>query len=112
MRDIIEIEKSLVPYAFNILLGDEWFELEVDYNKAGDLFTVALYQEGELIASEAVVMGQPLFADLYQPGTFPAVEIVPQDPNNVETAVTMENLGVTVFLTIDDEGDKEDGENL
>ena len=40
MRDRIEVNKNLVPYSFTILLGDQWFELLIDYNKTADLFTV------------------------------------------------------------------------
>lgn len=105
MRDIIEINKELVPYSFNILLADEWFELFVDYNKTGDFFTIGLYRNGELVSSEAVVLNEPLFKDVYQPSEFPAVTITPQDPSGVAEAVAHENLGKTVFLTIDDEGD-------
>jgi len=104
VRDIIEVNKELVPYSFNILLADEWFELYIDYNKTADMFTAALYKDDELVASELIVMGRTLFADVYQPGTFPAVEIIPQAPNGVEETVNFENLGETVFLTIEDEG--------
>lgn len=103
MRDYIEIKKELVPYSFNILLADEWFELYVGYNKAADLFTVTLYKDDVLIASEPLILGVPLFQDIYQPGRFPAVTLVPYGPT--ETAVTFDNLGETVFLTVDDEGD-------
>ena len=106
MRDYIEINKELVPYSFNILLADEWFELYVRYNENADLFTVTLYKEDELICTEPVIFGVPLFQDIYQPGKFPAITIVPYGAN--EIAVTFENLGETVFLTVDDEGD-EDG---
>ena len=106
MRDIVEINKELVPYSFNILLADEWFELYVDYNKAGDMFTVSLYKEDELISTEPLVLGIPMFQDVYQPEKFPAVVLVPYGAN--EVAVTSANLGETVFLTIDDEGDSDD----
>ena len=106
MRDYIEIDKQLVPYQFNILLADEPFELYVNHNKTADLFTVSLYKNDELICTEPVILGAPLFRDVYQPGKFPAVTIEPYGAN--EDAVTYENLGETVFLTIDDEGDGED----
>ena len=108
IRDTIEINKDLVPYSFNILLADEWFELFIDYNKTADLFTVGLYRNSELVCSEAIVLNEPLFRDVYQPKEFPAVTITPHDPSGVATMVTHENLGESVFLTIDDEGD-EDG---
>lgn len=102
MRDCIEINKELIPYRFNILLADEWFELLVDYNKTADLFTVAFYKDGELVAVEPMILDVPFFADTYQPG-FPAITITPSSAT--EKAVTYENLGDSVLLTIDDEED-------
>lgn len=110
MRDRIEIEKDIVPYSFNILLADEWFELYVNYNENADLFTVSLYKEDTLVCTEPVVYGQPLFKDLYQPGEYPAIDIVPLDESGIQKTVTFLNMGETVFLTVDDEGDGEDEE--
>ena len=102
MRDYIEIKKDLVPYSFDILLGDEWFRLYVQHNKTADLYTVTLYKDEELISTAPLVYGVPLFGDVYQPETFPAISLVPY--GDADT-VTSDNLGVSVFLTIDDEGD-------
>lgn len=108
MRDYIEIKKSLVPYSFNILLADEWFELEVNYNETADLFTVTFRKNDEIVGTEPLVLGVPLFKDTYQPG-FPSVTLIPYDPNDVERSVTDENLNNRVFLSIDDEGDEDEG---
>ena len=105
MRDYIEIKKELLPSSFNILLAAEWFELSFDYNKTGDLFTVALYKDDELISAEPLILGVPLFKDVYQPGKFPAITLIPYGTG--EQAVTFENLGETVFLTVADEGEPE-----
>lgn len=102
MRDYIEINKNQIPYAFNILLADQWFELLIDYNKTADMFTVAVYKDDELLTSEPLVLNVPLFQDTYKPG-FPAVNIIPCDPSGTSSRVTWDNLGETVFLTIDDE---------
>lgn len=106
MRDVIEINKALVPYQFNILLADEWYELYVNYNKTADLFTLTVYKEDELICTEPLILGVPLFKDIYQPRKFPAITLVPYGPT--ERAITFENLGETVFLTVDDERDGAD----
>lgn len=107
MRDYVEINKELVPYQFNILLADEWFELYIGYNKTADLFTVTVYKDDELICTEPLILGTPLFLDIYQPGRFPAITLVPYGPTEKE--ITFDNIGKTVFLTIDDEGDDSDG---
>lgn len=109
MRDYIEINKEMIPYQFNILLADNWFELYVNYNKTADLFTISLYKDDELICTEPLVFGMPLFQDVYQPEKFPSVVFVPYGANATE--ITFENLGETVFLTIDDEGDGQEDAN-
>ena len=109
MRNYIEINKELLPYQFNILLADEWYGLYVAYNKTADMFTVSLYKDDELIASAPLILGVPLFQDVYQPGRFPAITLEPYDANGTERKVTYENLGKSVFLTVDDEGDEYDG---
>lgn len=105
LRDYIEIKKDLVPYQFHILLADEWFELYVNYNKTADLFTVTLYKDDTLICTEPLILGVPMFQDIYQPIGFPAITLVPYGPT--ERAITFENLGQTVFLTVDNEGDSD-----
>lgn len=104
MRDRIEINKKLVPYSFTILLDDQWYELLIDYNKTADLFTVTLYKDDELIITEPVVYGVRLFHDVWQPEDYPAIEIVPLDESGQNAAVTFDNLSVTVFLTVENEG--------
>lgn len=109
MRDYIEIKKDLVPYKFNILLAEEWFELLFQYNKTADMFTVSLYKDDELVATEPLILDAPLFQDVYQPERFPAITLVPYDPSGNADSVTFSALGKTVFLSIDDEGDDADG---
>lgn len=104
MRDRIEINKNLVPYTFDILLGGEVFTLRVDYNSLGDMFTISLYKGEELIcAGEPVVYGVPLWTDVYINDRYPAVDIVPIDESGDTDTVTYDNMNETVFLTIDDD---------
>lgn len=108
MKDVLEIEKELIPYGFEVLLGDELYEIEVNYNGNADLFTVALKKGGEVVsAGEPLIYGVPLFKDTYMLGKHPAITIVPLDESGHECRVGWNNLGRTVFLCIDDEG--EDG---
>lgn len=101
MRDRIIVDKDLVPYNFDIMLGADWFNLEFHYNKTADLFTVTLSRDDKVIVhNEPVVYGMPLFADLYQSGIYPMLDIVPWDESESETVVTWDNFGKTVFLTI------------
>ena len=97
----IEINKSLVPYTFEIVLGNEVFTFRIDYNNTGDLFTVALSKNGEVIcAGEPIIYNVPLFGDLKTRGNFPTVTITPIDESGSICAVTYDNLSRTVFLKV------------
>lgn len=112
MAEILEIQKDLIPYEFDILLASELFTLQFNYNATADLFTVDLYKDGKLIcAGEPIVYGIPLWSDVYKSETFPAVDIIPRDPSGESNAVTFDNLGDTVLLIIDNGGEEGDGEN-
>ena len=101
-RDRLLINKDLIPYRFSILLADELFEMQINYNEKCDIFTVSLYKDDELVcAAEPIIYGVPLFKDVYMIDKYPAIEIVPIDISGHEKNVTWDNLGVTVFLVID-----------
>ena len=105
MRDIIEIEKELIPYNFDILLGAEEFNLYIMYNEVEDLFTVTLSKDDKvLVDNEPIIYGTRLFEDVYR-SEYPCLDIVPLDESGENDTVNWENFGKTVFLTIDDEGD-------
>lgn len=111
-KDRVLITKDLIPYSFNILLADELFTLTVDYNEKHDFFTVALEKDGEMICEgEPIVYGFPLFADMYDPETYPCIDIIPLDESGKEKAVSFENFNETVFLTVDNYLD-ESGEDI
>lgn len=102
MRDRIIVKKEQLPYGFYLVLGMEKFNLRFSYNKQADLFTVSLYRDEVLLCqNEPVVYGVPLFHDIYDSGGFPMPDIVPLDESGNETAVTYQNFGETVFLTIE-----------
>lgn len=102
MREVIEINKNIIPYDFNILLGNEVFNIRIDYNNTGGFFTADLSKEDEPICyGEPIVYGIPLFSDIYQNDKFPVLDIVPFDESKSATAVTFDNLSETVLLIID-----------
>lgn len=99
--DVLEIKKDLLPYECKIQLAGEVFTLRFNYNATADLFAVDLYKDGELVcAGEPIIYGQPLWADVFQAGSFPALEIIPKDPSGEHNAVTFDNLGRTVLLIV------------
>lgn len=102
MRSRIHIKKEKMPYGFFIALGKEKFQLRFAYNNQADLFTVSLYRGGKLLChAEPIIYGVPLFQDIYESSIFPILNIVAVDESGNETEVTWDNLGSTVFLTID-----------
>lgn len=102
-RDRIEINKSLIPYTFDIVLGSENFTFRVDYNNTGGFFTIELSKgEKTLCSGEPIIYGRRLFADVWTPD-FPAIDIVPIDPSGEFNTVTYNNLGKSVILAIDNE---------
>ena len=102
MRDRIIVEKELIPYTFEIVLGNENFEFSIDYNETADLYTISLYKDDELIVTEPIIYNQPLFKDVYMVNKYPVILIVPTDESGQEYEVTRENFGESVFLVIDD----------
>ena len=108
MRDIIEIEKDLIPYNFDIMLGQEEFNIYIMYNSVTDSFSATLSKNGEvLVDNEPIVYGVPLFQDVFNEN-FPCLDIIPIDESGQVDEITWDNFGTLVFLTIDDEGDEND----
>lgn len=109
IKDKILIDKTLIPYDFDILLADEVFNIGVDYNEKHDLFTIRLSKDNKVICEgEPIVYGMPLFRDMYIAGKFPAIDIIPLDISGEQKDITYDNFGETIFLTIDNAGGEED----
>lgn len=101
-RDRIEIEKDLIPYNFDIVLGGELFNMEFFYNSYGDFYTVSLYKDEEILCrNEPIVYGVELFSDIYISDSFPKLTIIPYDESGLKDTVTKDTFGETVFLVID-----------
>ena len=99
---IIPIDKDNIPYQFEIELAGDVFIFEIHYNAEYDFFTVDLYRDEEVLAyGEKLAYGSPLFRT-YADERFPKETIIPRDKAGVETAVTYQNLGETVFLFVSD----------
>lgn len=102
MRDYIPINKELIPYSFDILLGGTMFNLKVKYNRTKDLFTVDVYRGNETVCyAEPIVYGIPLFKDVFMVEKYPCLDIIPLDLSGNTNRVTYENFYNTVFLYVD-----------
>lgn len=99
MEQYINIDKSAIPYRFEIELRSEMFEFEVRYNEDYEFFTIVLYKDGEYLAEEKLVYGKELFEEV-EDVRFPKVDIVPNDPGGLQKKITYQNLNETVFLEV------------
>lgn len=105
MLDRIPIQTNKVPYRAQVVLGSGVYTMELHYNSVMDSFVLQLYRGEEMVcAGERVVYGRALWGDVYQPGAYPPVRILPLDESGAVDVVTKETFGKLVFLTIDDGG--------
>ncbi|MFL1676954.1 phage baseplate plug family protein [Paenibacillus dendritiformis] len=101
---IIRIDKDLIPYSFDMDLGERTYTFEVRYNAAHDYFTVDL-SEGDkpLALGVKLVWGMPLFESM-ETREFPLEVIVPYGDHPGEL-ITWDTLGQSVHLHLgDDDG--------
>mgnify|MGYP005778390945 CR=1 FL=1 len=97
--NVIEIEKDLIPYTFEIELENEVFVFEIDYNERYDFFTVTLYKNDiVLVQGEKIILNRPLFEGVSDVN-LPKVTITPV--SNSEGRITFDNLGESVFLKVE-----------
>lgn len=102
MNEYIEIDKESIPYSFEIELGEEVFEIEVNYNESGDFFTVDLFKNGyALVLGEKLILNTPLFNNKVSI-ELPKVTLIPIDRAGLSSRITWENMNETVFLYVGD----------
>lgn len=101
----IDINKSQIPYQFELNIKDEVFQFVVLYNSVGDYFTLNLYKDHkEVIFGEKIVYGVPVFENFsYLP--IPKITIKPYDTTGKTDRITFENLSEDVFLYVLDSAD-------
>ena len=95
----IDIDKTLIPYRFDITLAGEVFHFDVRYAETTGIITVDLYDADEevIVYGEPLIYGHVLFSDVVDE-RLPLNQLVPLDPSGNETTVTFSNIGDTVFL--------------
>jgi len=106
----INIDKSLIPYRFDIALDGITYTLHISYNAMRDFFVVDLYHGNEtIVLGERIMYGVPLFLNS-QHLNAPHVPIIPYDLALNENRVTWNNFNNTVFLWLPemDEGTEVD----
>lgn len=105
---VIEFDSSEVPVVFEIDLGGTIFLMGINHNFEFNFLTVDLYDvEGlPVVLGEKLVLDKPLFEDLIDE-RLPGPTIIPSDLAKNEESITIDNIGKTVFLYLDDGGDDE-----
>ncbi len=109
MVDIIDINKDLIPYSFNILL-DKTYKLGIKYNEYNDTVLVDLFDEegNEVYLNETMTYSMPLW--WYQLEdingnrnvNFPDKYLIPLSVDGVERLVNFENLQDKIVLVVTD----------
>lgn len=100
--EAILIDKSAVPYRFDVDLAGEIFTFEIHYNGRFDYFTAHVEKDGtRLVDGEKIVYGRPLFSALNDT-RLPNATITPFDASGKETWAGFAQLGETVFLYVDE----------
>ncbi len=94
---IIDINKDLCPYKFDIQLDGTTYTMEVRYSAEYDFFTIDLsIGETVILTGEKILYGRELFS------AFPHLQcprgILPIDIADMQTRAGYDELGATVFL--------------
>ncbi|MGF7436329.1 phage baseplate plug family protein [Lentilactobacillus senioris] len=102
MRPYIPVEPNEFPEIINFHFDDGLFLLGFNYNDQYDSFTVDLYNADgeELIMGEPVILNKPLWSD-YSDISLPTEPVIPMDEADIETDVSIDNLGITVQFYLD-----------
>jgi len=103
--DIIDIDKTIVPYTFDINLSNRIYTININYNVLFDFFTADLLLNGAvLVKDEKIVLNQFLFREIAEDSehnldpNFPTeLFYIGTTDNNIKR-VSFSNLGDTVFL--------------
>lgn len=108
-RTYIDVNVSNLPELFEIELAGDNVYLKFNYNDSGQFFTVDLFDNSmnPIVLGEKLVYGRRLWSDYTNPKV-PAIDIMPFDESQKETAVSPDNFGKTVFLylmTLENDGE-------
>ncbi|KGN04169.1 phage baseplate plug family protein [Clostridium haemolyticum] len=102
--EIIDIDKNMIPYEFELELSNRIYTFEIDYNFMFDFLTVTLKLNDKVLATEKAVLNEILFKEFYIDKEHNFNEEFPKEllyfgsnDNNV-IRLTFDNLGEEVNL--------------
>ncbi|MCD7132950.1 phage baseplate plug protein [Limosilactobacillus balticus] len=101
-RSKFEIDVDNVPQVFSTSFGNSTVSIGINYNEAGDFYTVDLFdvQNNPIVTGEKLIYGKRLWRN-YVDERIPAVDLVPLDESGKSNICNRETFGKTVFLFID-----------
>lgn len=105
MADILSVNKDLIPYEFDKIIGEKLFTFGINYNQTGDYFTLDLSDsEGIISRGEKVVLNTLLFSQQSEDfqgnrnDRYPNTNIVALDLSQSVSRLGFSELGDTVFI--------------
>lgn len=103
----LPINKENLPEQFEISFGGPSYILRFDYSPEYDLFSVSSFLVTEesqtpLVLGERLILEKPLWSDMI-PEVGIGPDIIPMDLAGLETRITWDNFGRSVFLYVDDD---------
>lgn len=102
VRPHIDFDVDDLPETFEQDLDGTTYLVSLRYNDEGDFFVFSLMEDDETpIASEKLILNQPLFENLPYGARLPATPLVPMDESGQAKRVSIDNFGITVFLCED-----------
>lgn len=107
MAEIININKNLIPYSFEIILGGITHKLSIDYNNGGDFFAIDLSNQfGNLVHGEKILLNQVIFQAQYEDENlnldprFPRELLIALANNSSVDKASWDHLGSDVFIYV------------
>ena len=108
--EIIEIDKSLIPYKFKLKCSNGIFQFGIRYNEYADRIFIDLFTDtGDIIHdNETLTYGIPLFKNVMEDinnnlnPLYPDKYIQPLSADGEEVECNLTNLGESYFLAVRD----------
>lgn len=102
VRPYIDFDVDDLPETFEQYLDGTTYLISLTYNDEGDFFVFTLMEDDETpIASEKLILNQPLFQELPPDERLPTTPLVPMDESGQAKRVSIDNFMDTVFLCED-----------
>lgn len=101
MDQYIEIDKTLIPYQFDIDLSGETYTFGINYNERFDFFTFDISKGDDVILNgEKLILNKQLFSGNKDQRLPQNIYLIPLDESGTETRITWDNLNSKIYIFI------------